>query len=173
MKCSEEPEFEVADSDMPQDQEENPRNDDVEPKGKVASKRDWFTKPKRHKEPTDPDWNKGKTPQQGPNQSWLMTFASFADKQSKTFDELMSTPIDFSAYIMNGLKITNLTQETLLVSAHIQTTQRHTLMRSGELYQFSDGTLTRLQTSLDDITKNIRIEYLLQRRWGSLEKKKS
>ncbi|GKF33021.1 hypothetical protein Tco_0106221, partial [Tanacetum coccineum] len=26
----------------------------------------------------------------------------------------MSTPIDFSAYIMNGLKITNLTQETLL-----------------------------------------------------------
>ncbi|GKB55354.1 hypothetical protein Tco_0906107 [Tanacetum coccineum] len=26
----------------------------------------------------------------------------------------MSTPIDFSAYIMNGLKINNLTQETLL-----------------------------------------------------------
>ncbi|GKE58644.1 hypothetical protein Tco_1497829 [Tanacetum coccineum] len=43
-----------------------------------------------------------------------MTLASFADKPSKTFDELMSTPIDFSAYIMNGLKITNLTQETLL-----------------------------------------------------------
>ncbi|GJV97717.1 hypothetical protein Tco_1549294 [Tanacetum coccineum] len=31
-----------------------------------------------------------------------------------TFDELMSTNIDFSTYIMNGLKITNLTQETLL-----------------------------------------------------------
>nr|GEX92606.1 hypothetical protein [Tanacetum cinerariifolium] len=29
-----EPEFEVADSDMPQDQEENPGNDDEEPKGK-------------------------------------------------------------------------------------------------------------------------------------------
>nr|GEU74314.1 hypothetical protein [Tanacetum cinerariifolium] len=39
---------------------------------------------------------------------------SSANKLSKTFDELMSTPIDFSAYIMNGLKITNLTQETLL-----------------------------------------------------------
>ncbi|GJV75788.1 hypothetical protein Tco_1507372 [Tanacetum coccineum] len=37
---SEEPEFEVADSDMPQDQEENPGNDDEEPKEKVASKRD-------------------------------------------------------------------------------------------------------------------------------------
>ncbi|GKE40447.1 hypothetical protein Tco_1463852 [Tanacetum coccineum] len=47
-------------------------------------------------------------------QSWLMSLASSADKPSKTFDELMSIPIDFSAYIMNGLKITNLTQETLI-----------------------------------------------------------
>ncbi|GKC59875.1 hypothetical protein Tco_1087473 [Tanacetum coccineum] len=84
---SEEPKFEVADSDMPQDQEENPGNDDEEPKEK--------------------------TPQQGQTQSWLMTLASSADKQSKNFDELMSTPIDFSAYITNGLKITNLTQEIL------------------------------------------------------------
>ncbi|GJY38854.1 hypothetical protein Tco_0425218 [Tanacetum coccineum] len=83
---SEEPEFEVADLDMPQDQEENPGNDDEEPKEKDASKCD----------------------------CWLMTLASSADKPSKTFDELMSTPIDYSAYIMNGLKITNLTQETLL-----------------------------------------------------------
>ncbi|GJZ12442.1 hypothetical protein Tco_0547672 [Tanacetum coccineum] len=83
-----EPEFELADSDMPQDQEENLGNNDEEPKGK--------------------------TPQQGPTQSWLMTLASSAEKPSKTFDELMSTPIDFPSYIMNGLKITNLTQKTLL-----------------------------------------------------------
>nr|GEY57909.1 hypothetical protein [Tanacetum cinerariifolium] len=56
---SEESEFEIADSDMPQDQEEKPGNDDEERKGKGASKH-------------------------------------------------------FSTYIMNGLKITNLTQETLL-----------------------------------------------------------
>ncbi|GJV89616.1 hypothetical protein Tco_1533554 [Tanacetum coccineum] len=31
-----------------------------------------------------------------------------------TFDELMSTPIDFSAYVMNNLKIENLTQEYLV-----------------------------------------------------------
>ncbi|GJW46581.1 hypothetical protein Tco_0078227 [Tanacetum coccineum] len=104
----------TKDSDMPQDQEENPGNDDEEPKEKVASKRDWFTKPTQPQEPTDPNWNVGKTPQQGQNQSWLMTLASSADKPSKTIDELMSTPIDFSAYIMNGLKITNLTKETLL-----------------------------------------------------------
>ncbi|GJU12648.1 hypothetical protein Tco_1135044 [Tanacetum coccineum] len=34
---------------------ETMRNDDVEPKEKVASKRDWFTKPTQPQEPTDPD----------------------------------------------------------------------------------------------------------------------
>ncbi|GKC31455.1 hypothetical protein Tco_1038749 [Tanacetum coccineum] len=111
---SEEPEFKVADSNMPQDQEENLGKDDEEPKEKVASKCDWFTKPTQSQEPTNPDWNADKTPQQGQNQSWLMTLASSADKPSKTFDKLMSTLIDFSAFIMNGLKINNLTQETLL-----------------------------------------------------------
>ncbi|GJZ58779.1 hypothetical protein Tco_0614595 [Tanacetum coccineum] len=53
----EEPEFEVADSDMPQDQEENPGNDNEEPKENVASKRDWFTKPTQPQDLTDPDWN--------------------------------------------------------------------------------------------------------------------
>nr|GFA32282.1 hypothetical protein [Tanacetum cinerariifolium] len=65
----EEPEFEVANSDMPQDQEENLGNDDEEPKRKVASKHDWFTKPKHPQEPIDPDWIVGKTPQQGSTQS--------------------------------------------------------------------------------------------------------
>ncbi|GJU72638.1 hypothetical protein Tco_1264043 [Tanacetum coccineum] len=110
----EEPEFEVADSDMPHDQEENPSNDDEEPKEKVASKRDWFTKPTQPQEPTDPDWNVGKTSQQGPTQRWLMTLTYNAGKPTKTFDDLMSTPIDFSAFIMNGLKINHQTQETLL-----------------------------------------------------------
>ncbi|GJR73560.1 hypothetical protein Tco_0085925 [Tanacetum coccineum] len=111
---AEEPKFEVTDSEMPQDQEENLGDDDEEPKRKVVSKHDWFTKPKQSQEPTDPDWNVGKTPQQGPTQSWLMTLAATTYKPSKTFDELMSTLIDVSAYIMNGLKITNLTQETLV-----------------------------------------------------------
>ncbi|GJT65764.1 hypothetical protein Tco_1017244 [Tanacetum coccineum] len=111
---SEEQEFEVADSDMPQDQEGNLGNDDDEPMEENVSKHDWFTKPTQPQEPIDPDWNVVKTLQQGQTQSWLMTLVSSADKQSKTFDEFMSTSIDFFAYIMNGLKITNLTQETLL-----------------------------------------------------------
>ncbi|GKE38809.1 hypothetical protein Tco_1462214, partial [Tanacetum coccineum] len=86
---SEELEFEVADSNMPQVQEENPSNGDEEPK----EKKDSTTR----------------TKSKLVNDSCIS-----ADKPSKTFDELMSTPIDFSAYIMNGLNINNLTQETLL-----------------------------------------------------------
>nr|GEU73612.1 reverse transcriptase domain-containing protein [Tanacetum cinerariifolium] len=111
---SKEPKFKVADSDLPQDQEKNPGNDNEEPKKNVASKRNWFTKPTQPQEPTNPDWNVGKTLHQGQNQSWLMTLASSAEKPSRTFDELMSTSIDFYAFIMNGLNINNLTQETLL-----------------------------------------------------------
>ncbi|GJY65806.1 hypothetical protein Tco_0468044 [Tanacetum coccineum] len=49
--------------------------------------------------------------------------------------------------------------------------KRNRLMRFDELYKFSDGTLTRLLSSLEDITKNIDMEYLLKRRWSTLEKK--
>ncbi|GJS81936.1 hypothetical protein Tco_0748477 [Tanacetum coccineum] len=225
---SEEPEFEVVDSDLPQDQEGNLGNDDDEPMKET-----------------------------------LMTLASFVDKPSKTLDELMSTPIDFSAYIMNDLKITNLTQETLLGPAikllkgarsnydeleydfeecfkalseklnwenlkgddypfdltkplplvmsgnfesyqkkinvtkqqttkssirkrdpytpyqdpqgfiYVDNKGRNKLMRLDELYKFSDRTLTGLRTSLDDITKNIRMEYLPKRRSITLEKKRA
>ncbi|GKE44169.1 hypothetical protein Tco_1471453 [Tanacetum coccineum] len=52
----------------------------------------------------------------GPTQNWLMTLAASTstDKSLKDFDELMRTPIDFSSYVLNGLKIKNLTQEVLL-----------------------------------------------------------
>ncbi|GJW20188.1 hypothetical protein Tco_0030810 [Tanacetum coccineum] len=113
---SEEPVFEVADSDMPQDQEGNLGDNEDEPRNETASRRDWFKKPTPPQEPTDPDWNIGKTTQEGPTQNWLMTLAASTstDKSLKDFDELMSTPIDFSGYILNGLKIENLTQEILL-----------------------------------------------------------
>ncbi|GJZ59308.1 hypothetical protein Tco_0615124 [Tanacetum coccineum] len=47
------------------------------------------------------------------------------------------------------------------------------LMRSNELYKFSDGTLTRILSSIEDITKNIDMEYLPKRRWSTLEKKRA
>ncbi|GJV24285.1 hypothetical protein Tco_1376980 [Tanacetum coccineum] len=113
---SEEPVFEVADSDMPHDQEGNLGDNEDEPRKETASRSDWFKKPTPVQEPTDPDWHVGKTTQEGPPQKWLMNLAASTstDKSLKDFDELMSTPIDFSAFIMNGLNISNLTQETLL-----------------------------------------------------------
>ncbi|GKD73314.1 hypothetical protein Tco_1331596, partial [Tanacetum coccineum] len=111
----EEPVFEVADSGMPQDQEGNLGDNADEPRNEIASRRDCFKKPTPPKEPTDPDWNIGKTTQEGPTQNWLMTLTTSTsiDKSLKDFDELMSTPIDFSSYVLNGLKIKNLTQVLL------------------------------------------------------------
>ncbi|GKC15051.1 hypothetical protein Tco_1011833 [Tanacetum coccineum] len=211
------------------------------------------------------------TTQEGPTQNWLMTLAASTstDKSLKDFNELMSTPIDFSGYILNGLKVKNLTQEILLgksfrllkgtrsnyaeleydfeecykalskklalrehgsktyrvllkllmnkmilvmgyltlerttyqkkinvtkpdtTRSDLQKRQPYTpykdpqgfiyvddfgrnmLMRFDELYKFSDGTLTRLLTSLEDITKNIKMTYFPKRRWSNLEKKRA
>ncbi|GJR41648.1 hypothetical protein Tco_1309751 [Tanacetum coccineum] len=51
--------------------------------------------------------------------------------------------------------------------------KRNRLMHSEKLYKFNDGTLTRLLSLLEDITKNIDIEYLPKRRWSTLEKKRA
>ncbi|GKD56102.1 hypothetical protein Tco_1289489 [Tanacetum coccineum] len=56
---------------------------------------------------------------------------------------------------------------------YVDDNKQNRLMRSDELYKFSDGTLTRLRDSLDDITKNIDLEYLPKRRWSTLEKKRA
>nr|GEY07783.1 hypothetical protein [Tanacetum cinerariifolium] len=112
----EEPEFEVGDTNTSQGQEGNQGNDNDEPRTESASRRTLFAKPSRPQDPTDPAWNEDKTPHKGPTQNWLMTLAASTSigKSLKEFNELMSTPIDFSFYIFNGLKNKNLTQEILL-----------------------------------------------------------
>ncbi|GJX27824.1 hypothetical protein Tco_0235903 [Tanacetum coccineum] len=77
-----------------------------------ASRHDWFKKPERPLTPK-PDWNARKPIHFRPTQTWISRIAH-AEKPSLTFDELMSTPIDFLAYVMNNLKITNLTQKYLV-----------------------------------------------------------
>ncbi|GJZ78236.1 hypothetical protein Tco_0642908 [Tanacetum coccineum] len=51
--------------------------------------------------------------------------------------------------------------------------ERNRLMRTAELYKFSDGTLNRLLTSLNDITNNINMEYLPKKRWSNLKNKRA
>ncbi|GJV63687.1 hypothetical protein Tco_1474515 [Tanacetum coccineum] len=58
---TEELEFEIADSDMPQNQVGNLGNDDEELTREVVSKHDWFTNYNTH----NPDWIVGKTPYKG------------------------------------------------------------------------------------------------------------
>nr|GEV45987.1 hypothetical protein [Tanacetum cinerariifolium] len=48
-----------------------------------------------------------------PPQTWISKIAQ-AEKPLLSFNELMSTPIDFFAYVINNLKINNLTQEHLV-----------------------------------------------------------
>ncbi|GJS76397.1 hypothetical protein Tco_0726278 [Tanacetum coccineum] len=79
-----------------------------------ASKYDWFKKPERPLTP-DPDWNTRKQIDFKPPQMWISQIAK-AEKPPLTFDELMSTPIDFLAFVMNHLKIDNLTQQHLVGS---------------------------------------------------------
>ncbi|GJV63627.1 hypothetical protein Tco_1474455 [Tanacetum coccineum] len=54
-----------------------------------------------------------KTVDDGPTQNWLSDLAK-AEKPSKTFNELMSTPIDFTAFTMNRLHISDLTKADLV-----------------------------------------------------------
>nr|GFD30089.1 hypothetical protein [Tanacetum cinerariifolium] len=86
----EKPAFETADTKMPQDQIDRPPS-------------------------PDRNWNDGKQIDFRPPQTWISKMAK-AGKPPTIFDKLMSTPIDFSAYVLHNLKIENLTQEHLVGS---------------------------------------------------------
>ncbi|GKA31833.1 hypothetical protein Tco_0718200 [Tanacetum coccineum] len=72
---------------------------------------DWFQKPAKIPTP-DRDWNKTLPAVHGPVQPWLSNLAR-EEGPHKSFDELMDTPLDFSAFMMNRLKINTLTPELL------------------------------------------------------------
>nr|GEY54075.1 hypothetical protein [Tanacetum cinerariifolium] len=87
--------FEVGDTQEPQNQGQDMGNNDDQPNVEAAPKHDWFKKPKRPLTP-DSNWNVRKIVDFRPPQTWISKIAQ-AEKPSLSFDELMSTPIDFSA----------------------------------------------------------------------------
>ncbi|GJS83431.1 hypothetical protein Tco_0749972 [Tanacetum coccineum] len=87
-------------------------NTDEQPNDKAVLKNDCYKKSRSDTSP-DPEWNEGKSVDDGPEQSWLNDMAK-AIKPPLTFDKVMHTPIDFSAFVMNHLKIDNLTKEILV-----------------------------------------------------------
>ncbi|GKC80035.1 hypothetical protein Tco_1130809 [Tanacetum coccineum] len=71
----------------------------------------WFQQPTRPPTP-DHDWNKTLPADHGPVQPWLSNLARQEDPR-ESFDELMDTPLDFLAFMMNRLKVDTLTPELL------------------------------------------------------------
>nr|GEW12345.1 retrotransposon protein, putative, unclassified [Tanacetum cinerariifolium] len=72
----------------------------------------WFKQPLRP--PTlNPEWNTYKVADDGPEQPWLQDLVN-AKKPPLTFDDLMSTPIDFSAFDLNHLKLDKLIKADLV-----------------------------------------------------------
>ncbi|GJS82029.1 hypothetical protein Tco_0748570 [Tanacetum coccineum] len=61
----------------------------------------------------NPEWKKRQVILDQPELPWFKQMVS-ATKYPLTFDDLMATPIDFSKYVLNRLKIDNLTQDILL-----------------------------------------------------------
>nr|GEU29925.1 RNA polymerase beta chain, chloroplastic [Tanacetum cinerariifolium] len=101
---AEEPVFETANTKMPQDQGGDTKD---QPNVKDTLMDDWFKKPNKPPTPDRP-WNDGKSIDSEPPQKWINNIAK-ARQPPSMFNELMSTPIDLSSYVMHNTKIDNLT----------------------------------------------------------------
>nr|GEW38284.1 hypothetical protein [Tanacetum cinerariifolium] len=104
----------------------------------------------------DPEWNKDRSAENNPTWKWLSDLVK-SEKPSRTFDDLMSALIDFSAFFMNCLQISKLTQDIM------------------ELYKFCDATLISLRDTLKDMANNLEMGYtsvMPRRGWSNWDKKK-
>ncbi|GJY60256.1 hypothetical protein Tco_0460913 [Tanacetum coccineum] len=71
----------------------------------------WFQNPEKPPNP-DRDWNKTLPANHGPIQPWISTLTRNEDPR-ESFNELMDTPLDFSAFVLNQLKVDTLTPKLL------------------------------------------------------------
>ncbi|GJR71499.1 hypothetical protein Tco_0083864 [Tanacetum coccineum] len=86
--------------------------DDVVPKTDNAPKNNWFKQPPRPPTP-DPEWNKCRVVDDQPEQTWFNDMVS-AKKDPLTFDKLIATPIDFSKFVKNRLKLDKIIKADLV-----------------------------------------------------------
>ncbi|GKF09909.1 hypothetical protein Tco_0044133 [Tanacetum coccineum] len=56
---------------------------------------------------------------------------------------------------------------------YVDEMNKNRLMRTDELYKFSDGTLNHVRTALNDIDRGIEMDYLLKRKWSKQDKKRA
>nr|GEW97878.1 hypothetical protein [Tanacetum cinerariifolium] len=107
----EEPIHTVVDLEEPTHQEFVTGVTEDQPVDETSQLPDWFQKPTRPLTP-DRDWNKTLPDNHGPIQPWISTLAQ-KENLHESFDELMDTPLNFSAFMMNQLKVDTLTPELL------------------------------------------------------------
>ncbi|GJU11937.1 hypothetical protein Tco_1134333 [Tanacetum coccineum] len=107
----EEPMYTTKDLEEPTHQEFETGVTEDQPVDETVQPSDWFQKPTRLPSP-DRDWNKTLPANHGPVQPWLSNLARKEDPR-KSFDELMDTPLDFSAFVMNRLNVDTLSPELL------------------------------------------------------------
>ncbi|GKC36466.1 hypothetical protein Tco_1048850 [Tanacetum coccineum] len=108
---AEEPMHTAKDLEEPAHQEFETGVTEDQPDEETSQLPDWFQKPAKPPTP-DRDWNKTLPAAHGPVQPWLSTLAQKEDTR-ESFNELMDTPLDFSAFVMNRLKVDTLTPELL------------------------------------------------------------
>ncbi|GJX67534.1 hypothetical protein Tco_0303261 [Tanacetum coccineum] len=119
----------------------------------------------------------------------------FAAKDPLTFDELLATPIDFSKFMMNRLKIDKLTKAHLVGPVYNLLKVQHNLFHldgdvivdlavallklpkeAYELNKFLDGTLKKVHDTLYHRLRNFRLGYnndMPKRKWSATDKKRS
>nr|GEV73829.1 hypothetical protein [Tanacetum cinerariifolium] len=56
---------------------------------------------------------------------------------------------------------------------YVDQNNRNKLMCTYKLHKFNDGTLDSVRTAIHDITLGIRMEYLLKKKWGRLDKQRA
>ncbi|GJW63945.1 hypothetical protein Tco_0115829 [Tanacetum coccineum] len=108
---AEEPIHTVEDLEEPAHQEFNTGYTEDQPVDETTQFPDWFQKPAKPPTP-DRDWNKTLPAAHGPIQPWISNLAQKEDPR-ESFNELMDTPLDFSAFVLNRLKVDTLTPELL------------------------------------------------------------
>nr|GEY25954.1 hypothetical protein [Tanacetum cinerariifolium] len=100
--------------------------------------REWFSQQKKPPTPNR-DWNKTLPATHGSIQPWIGELAKQTDSRS-FFNELMDTPVDFLAFLINRLKVDTLTPELLAVPTY-------------ELMKGSCKSLVELKFFLEEVYK--------------------
>ncbi|GJU34442.1 hypothetical protein Tco_1182796, partial [Tanacetum coccineum] len=109
---AEEPIHVDEDLEEPAHQEFDTRFTENQSVDETTQHHDWFQKPIKPQTP-DQDWNKTLPVAHGPIQPWINNLAQKKDTRD-SFNELMDTPLDFSVFVMNRLKVDILTPELLV-----------------------------------------------------------